>query len=178
MSLIVLLLLTVLSGPGVTASKENIAAGAKAVQSSTGNDLGHAENAVDGDDDANARRGSCTFTKSEANPWWRVELPGVYNITCVTITNRGDCCGERIHGAQIRIGNSLKNNGNKNKLIAVVGPLKLGATRTYRFKATEGRFVNIFLPGEEKILSLCEVKVFSDKAFLHIHGNIALRATT
>ncbi|KAL0166467.1 hypothetical protein M9458_038311, partial [Cirrhinus mrigala] len=32
------------------------------------------------------------------------------------ITNRGDCCPERINGAQIRIGNSLENNGNNNEL--------------------------------------------------------------
>ncbi|KAL6476263.1 hypothetical protein MHYP_G00147620 [Metynnis hypsauchen] len=153
---------------------ENIAAGAKAVQSSTQERLGNAQNAVDGNNNTDYRRGSCTLSKFEADPWWRVELPGVCNVTSVTITNRGDCCGHRINGAQIRIGNSLKNNGNNNKLVAVIGPLGSEVTKTYRFRATDGRYVNIFLPGENKILTLCEVEVFADEEFrpdsLYLHG--------
>ncbi|XP_036445222.1 uncharacterized protein LOC118820967 [Colossoma macropomum] len=165
---------------------ENIAAGAKAVQSSTQEHLGDAQNAVDGNNNTDYRRGSCTHTKYEADPWWRVELPGVCNVTSVTITNRGDCCGHRINGAQIRIGNSLKNNGNDNKLVAVIGPLGSDVTKAYRFRATEGQYVNIFLPGENKILTLCEVKVFADEEFspesFHLHDqtelhNLALRGT-
>ncbi|XP_072550442.1 uncharacterized protein [Salminus brasiliensis] len=141
---------------------ENIAVGAKAVQSSTTPTLGNPEYAVDGNIDTDSRRGSCSHTETENNPWWRVELPGVCNVTSVTIVNRADCCSDRINGAQIRIGNSLKNNGNNNKLVAVIGPLGSEITKTYRFEATKGRFVNIFLPGKNKILSLCEVKVFAD----------------
>ncbi len=40
----------------------------------------------------------------------------VHKVTRVIITNRGDCCEKRIVGAQIRIGNSLENNGNNNEL--------------------------------------------------------------
>uniref|UniRef100_A0AAR2KML6 Fucolectin tachylectin-4 pentraxin-1 domain-containing protein n=1 Tax=Pygocentrus nattereri TaxID=42514 RepID=A0AAR2KML6_PYGNA len=165
---------------------ENIAAGAKAAQSSTQEHQGNAQNAVDGNNNTDYRRGSCTLSKFEAEPWWRVELPGVCNVTSVTITNRGDCCGHRINGAQIRIGNSLKNNGNNNKLVAVIGPLGSEVTKTYRFRATEGRYVNIFLPGENKILTLCEVEVFADEEFrpesLYLHDqtelqNLALRGT-
>ncbi|KAI4891191.1 hypothetical protein NFI96_006424 [Prochilodus magdalenae] len=157
---------------------ENVAAGAKAVQSSTADYLGSAEKAVDGKSDTGYRRGSCTHTKQETDPWWRVELPGVCNVTSVTITNRGDCCGHRINGAQIRIGHSLENNGNDNKLVAVIGPLESGVTKTYRFRATEGRYVNVFLPGENKILTLCEVEVFADEEFspesFHLHDHCTM----
>ncbi|XP_007245651.3 uncharacterized protein si:ch73-359m17.2 isoform X1 [Astyanax mexicanus] len=174
MTLTVLLLLTLLSGAVAAAAKENIAIGAKAVQSSTYDELADAEHAVDGNSDSHYLNGSCSHTNYEKNPWLRVELPSIYNITSVTITNRGDCCGQRIHGAQIRIGSSLNNNGNRNKLVALVGFLQKGATKTYSFKATEGRFVNIFLPGKEKILTLCEVQVFADEESVHLPENIAV----
>ncbi|XP_036445226.1 fucolectin-3-like isoform X1 [Colossoma macropomum] len=184
MILHVFFLLSLLSVSGLSASTENLAAGAKAVQSSTYDHLGDAQNAVDGDNNPDYLQSSCSHTHSDVNPWWRVELPAIYNVTSVTITNRGDCCGDRINGAQIRIGNSLKNNGNDNKLVAVIGPLGSDVTKTYRFRATEGQYVNIFLPGENKILTLCEVKVFADEEFspepLYLQdkddlNNIALR---
>uniref|UniRef100_A0A8B9JQL0 Si:ch73-359m17.2 n=1 Tax=Astyanax mexicanus TaxID=7994 RepID=A0A8B9JQL0_ASTMX len=153
----------VFSVDNTTTSQLPFHVGGKAVQSSTTPTLGNPEYAVDGNTDTDSRRGSCSHTLTEANPWWRVELPGVCNVTSVTIVNREDCCSDRIKGAQIHIGNSLKNNGNDNKLVAVIGPTLSEITMTYKFKATRGRFVNIFLPGEDKILSLCEVKVFTGK---------------
>ncbi|WP_233005572.1 galactose-binding domain-containing protein, partial [Exiguobacterium aurantiacum] len=76
--------------------------------------------------------------------------------------NRGDCCEERIAGAQIRIGNSLDNNGNNNKLAETVVSIPLGGTQTFTFDHIQGQYVNIFLPGTQKILTLCEVEVYSD----------------
>ncbi len=94
---------------------ENLAAGAEAVQSSTYDHLGAAQNAVDGNTESDYMLGSCTHTVGD-DPWWRVDLKEVHKVTRVIITNRGDCCEERIVGAQIRIGNSLENNGNNNEL--------------------------------------------------------------
>ncbi|XP_067250481.1 uncharacterized protein [Chanodichthys erythropterus] len=139
----------------------NVALGAKAVQSSTYNHLGGAENAVDGNKESNYMLGSCTHTDG-IDPWWRVDLKEVHRVTRVSITNRGDCCEERIEGAQIRIGNSLENNGNDNELAATVEHILPGGTETFEFKPVKGRYVNIFLPGN-KYLSLCEVQVFAVK---------------
>uniref|UniRef100_A0A9J8CQ78 Fucolectin tachylectin-4 pentraxin-1 domain-containing protein n=1 Tax=Cyprinus carpio carpio TaxID=630221 RepID=A0A9J8CQ78_CYPCA len=94
----------------------DLALGGKTAQSSTFNFLGLAKHAVDGNRNSNFLYGSCTHTNLENNPWWRVDLMGVYKISRVTITNRGDCCGEWLSGAQIRIGNSLNSNGNNNEL--------------------------------------------------------------
>ncbi|KAL0189952.1 hypothetical protein M9458_017051, partial [Cirrhinus mrigala] len=77
---------------------------------------GDAEKAVDGNRDSEYRKGSCTLTKTEFNPWWRVDLENVYSISKVAITNREDCCKERLRGAQICIGNNLLDNGNNNEL--------------------------------------------------------------
>nr|XP_055075202.1 fucolectin-like [Misgurnus anguillicaudatus] len=140
---------------------DNIAFGAKAVQSSTYNELADAYNAVDGNRDSDYMKRSCTHTAIEDNPWWRVDLKRSYSINKVIITNRGDCCGERIIGAQIRIGNSLDNNGNNNKLAATIGSIPLGGTQTFTFDNIQGQYVNIFLPGNQKILTLCEVEVYT-----------------
>ena len=59
---------------------------------------------------------SCSHTKANSDPWWRVDLGEAYEVTRVSITNRGDTVPERINGAQIRIGSSLENNGNYNEL--------------------------------------------------------------
>ncbi|XP_059365423.1 fucolectin-4-like [Carassius carassius] len=106
--------------------------------------------------------GSCTHTAGD-NPWWRLALKEVHKVIRVSITNRGDCCAERIIGAQIRIGNSLANNGNSNELTAIFDFIQSGETKTFDFKPVKGRFVNIFLPGQGKYLTLCEVNVFAVK---------------
>ncbi|XP_051949140.1 uncharacterized protein LOC127620084 [Xyrauchen texanus] len=145
-----------------TCVPRNLALGTKAVQSSTYNEIGDAQNAIDGKSNSNYMLRSCTHTQIENDPWWRVDLLEVYIVTKVTITNRGDCCEERIEGAQIRIGNSLENNGNNNELASTVSSIPPGGTKTFKFKPIKGRYVNIFLSGGNKILTLCEVQVFAD----------------
>uniref|UniRef100_A0A672KVQ4 Fucolectin tachylectin-4 pentraxin-1 domain-containing protein n=1 Tax=Sinocyclocheilus grahami TaxID=75366 RepID=A0A672KVQ4_SINGR len=75
----------------------------------------------------------CSSTLAETNPWWMLDL-----------SNVNDCCVERINGAEIRIGNSLKNNGSYG----------------YSCAGMEGRYVNLIIPGDMKILNLCEVEIF------------------
>ena len=36
---------------------------------------------------------SCYTSSREEVPWWAVDTGAVQNISSVTITNRGDCCG-------------------------------------------------------------------------------------
>ncbi|XP_005170187.1 uncharacterized protein isoform X1 [Danio rerio] len=157
----VMLWLALLLGLCVTdVAPANLALGAAAVQSSTGDPNGNAEHAVDGNTEADYRKGSCTHTSREFNPWWRVDLGGVSSVNKVTITNRGDCCEERIRGAQIRIGDSLENNGNNNQLAATLLDAIKGS-QTFEFQPIQGRYLNVFLPGNDETLSLCEVEVFS-----------------
>ncbi|XP_051520444.1 uncharacterized protein LOC127421437 [Myxocyprinus asiaticus] len=142
-------------------ASDNLAFGAIAVQSSLYDNIGSPLKAVDGNKTTSYYMGSCTHTQMTDNPWWRVDLGGVYSISRVTITNRGDCCSQLIEGAEIHIGNCLSNNGNGNQLAATIGNITSGATETYSFDPVDGQFVNIFLPGTGKILTLCEVEVFA-----------------
>ena len=48
--------------------------------------------------------GNCTHTLEDNSPWWRVDLGRVEPVAEVNIVNRGDCCGDRLNGAEIRVG--------------------------------------------------------------------------
>ncbi|XP_016345465.1 fucolectin-like [Sinocyclocheilus anshuiensis] len=134
--------------------QENIAINGKAVQSST---LPYEANkAIDNADLY------CTHTETEANPWWRLDLMDLQVIQEVIVTNRIDCCFEQINGAEIRIGNSLENNGNNNPICAVISSIPAGVSSTYTCNGMEGRYVNLFIPGDTKYLTLCEVQVYEE----------------
>ena len=60
------------------------------------------------------RDGLVTHTQLRFKPWWRLDLLNVYKVSYIRITNRGDCCAKRLNGAEIRIGNSLRDHGNLN----------------------------------------------------------------
>ncbi|XP_013883757.1 fucolectin [Austrofundulus limnaeus] len=152
--------------PAFSASSyENVALRGKATQSqlyrAEWSAFAIASNAIDGNRDSTFFDGSCTHTQTMLNPWWRVDLLDRYVIDHVVITNRGDCCEERISGAQIRIGDSLKDNGIANTLVATISSIPAGGSQTIEFSpAVEGRYVVVVNPGSNKILTLCEVEVY------------------
>ncbi|KTF91633.1 hypothetical protein cypCar_00034154, partial [Cyprinus carpio] len=88
-----------------------------------------------------------------------LDLLDNYYIRTVIITNRADCCPERLDGAEIRIGNSLENNGNNNPICAVIASIPIGASHSYSCPDMEGRYMNIVVPGN-RYLTLCEVEVY------------------
>ncbi|KAG1925841.1 fucolectin-like [Pimephales promelas] len=189
MAMRVVLFLTLLTGLRVVDSKakdspscscdlKNLALGAPAVQSSTfSQNQAIAQKAVDGNRNSNINHGSCSVTKRVKDPWWRVDLGEIHEVSMISITNRGDGSAGRINGAQIRIGNSLANNGNNNELAATVVSISAGETKTFKFKPIKGRYVNIFLRGT-KHLTLCEVEVFGDTSTYNcVPRNLAFGAT-
>ncbi|XP_031681594.1 uncharacterized protein LOC109883916 isoform X2 [Oncorhynchus kisutch] len=146
--------------------KGNVALNGVATQSSLYNNR-YASDAIDGK--RNTHYGSCTHTQKDRNPWWRVDLLNVYRITDVTLTNRGDCCPERLDGAEIRIGNSSENNGINNPRCAVISHIPAGETHTFQCNEMEGRYVVVVIPGRSEWLTLCELEVHGTPA-----GNVAL----
>ena len=75
---------------------------------------GRPQKAIDGNRASDWNQWSCTHTQHDYRPWWRVDLQAAYKVNYVKITNRKDCCPERLNGAEIRIGNSRLDNGNRN----------------------------------------------------------------
>ncbi|KTF77520.1 hypothetical protein cypCar_00048682, partial [Cyprinus carpio] len=137
----------------------NLATGKTAIQSTTFGSW-FAEQGIDFSPGFTKSSSSCSSTTAQTNPWWRVDLRYIYRVSRVVITNRLDCCPERINGTEIRIGNSLENNGNNNSICAVISSIPAGVSSTYTCNNMEGRYVNLVLPGDSKYLTLCEVKVY------------------
>uniref|UniRef100_A0A673IGD6 Fucolectin tachylectin-4 pentraxin-1 domain-containing protein n=1 Tax=Sinocyclocheilus rhinocerous TaxID=307959 RepID=A0A673IGD6_9TELE len=139
----------------------NLATGRTVTQSSTYG-LWSAEQAIDFNPGFIQPSSSCSSTDIQTNPWWRVDLRYIYRVSRVVITNRLDCCPERINGAEIRIGNSLENNGNNNPICAVISSIPAGVSSTYTCNGMEGQYMNLFIPGDSKYLTLCEVEVYGE----------------
>ena len=56
----------------------------------------------------------CTSTQMQTDPWWYVDLGCERTVAKVTVTNRGDCCGERLNGFKIAVGNDITFGGTRN----------------------------------------------------------------
>nr|XP_014344326.1 PREDICTED: uncharacterized protein LOC102355748 [Latimeria chalumnae] len=101
-----------------TRQKKNVAQQGTATQSSllATEKYERAANAIDGRKDNTYYSASCTHTKHELSPWWRLQLNKSYKISTIKITNRGECCAMRLQGAEIHVGDTL--NVTKNPKLA------------------------------------------------------------
>ncbi|XP_068179810.1 uncharacterized protein [Antennarius striatus] len=159
------LLVLLLLGTSSATNHPNVALRGKAAQSNSEHALGYACNAIDGNRDTKFLSGSCAVSAETRNPWWRVDLLDRYIVTSVSITNRGDCCAERLNELKIYIGNSKENNGLNNPKVATISTIGLGSTHFENFtNRVEGRYVTLFLTGAKKILTMCEVEVYGYRA--------------
>ncbi|KAK6320842.1 hypothetical protein J4Q44_G00078180 [Coregonus suidteri] len=147
--------------------KVNLALNGVAAQSSLYGNR-EAYDAIDGK--KSTHYGSCTHTQKDSNPWWRVDLLDVYRVTAVTLTNRGDCCPERLDGAEIRIGNSLEDNGINNPRCVVISHIPAGEAHTFQCNEMEGRYVVVVIPGRSEWLTLCELEVYGTPAVTGQHS--------
>ena len=95
-------------------SAGNIARGKSTRQSSTAAG-GSSSRAVDGNKNSQWNERSCTHTNRQRGAWWRVDLGGSYQVGKVKLTNRGDCCWDRLSNFDIRVGN-VDNNPDRNTL--------------------------------------------------------------
>ncbi|KAK9523687.1 hypothetical protein VZT92_017595 [Zoarces viviparus] len=140
----------------------NVAPSGTASQSST-HDNRIASLAIDGNTNPKYYDGSCTHTVENGQiPWWSLQLPVMYRISSVSITNRISN-PQRINNAKILIGNSPENNGNNNPSCAVITSIPSGSTRTFDCGGMIGRFVNVYHnPGS--ILTMCELEVYGELA--------------
>ena len=92
-----------ISEQGVCSFEENLAYQKDTAQSSISNQ-GVSSRAVDGNSNTRWKGGSCTHTRDEEQPWWRVDLGKVELVNEVYVVNRGGCCGNRLNPFEIRVG--------------------------------------------------------------------------
>uniref|UniRef100_A0A8C8VPF6 F5/8 type C domain-containing protein n=1 Tax=Pelusios castaneus TaxID=367368 RepID=A0A8C8VPF6_9SAUR len=160
-----LLTIGILAGMGMTQGctpppgAQNLALGGQATQSSTYR-TGVAGNAVDGQRNGFWQENPCSHTQADTEPWWTVDLGSRHSVSAVIVKNREDCCGERLRGAQIRVGDSLANNGRQNPICGTITDISAGSLSTICCNGLEGRYVTVTIPGRAEYLTLCEVEVY------------------
>ncbi|XP_041650439.1 fucolectin-like [Cheilinus undulatus] len=136
---------------------ENVALRGKATQSHRGLQTGGAAyNAIDGNRNGDISTGSCSFSTVQTRPWWKVDLLESYIITAITITSRSDCCAEGLNNLEIHVGQSK---------VATIATIGLNESFTHSFhERVEGREVTLELPGDNRLLVLCEVEIYGYRA--------------
>uniref|UniRef100_H3AF12 Fucolectin tachylectin-4 pentraxin-1 domain-containing protein n=1 Tax=Latimeria chalumnae TaxID=7897 RepID=H3AF12_LATCH len=146
-----------------------------ATQSSLHDVNGVAAHAIDGNKNPNYEGLSCTRTQADFAPWWRLDLQEQHIIITVVITNRGDCCSERLRGVQVWVGDSLEKGGHDNFQCtpqqSVDSP---GLTMRFCCYGTVGRYVTVLIPNRTEFLTLCEVEVFGSVPLAGEEQNVAL----
>ncbi|XP_014349311.1 fucolectin-1-like [Latimeria chalumnae] len=143
-------------------SLPNMARMGTATQSST-YENGIPGRANDGSKNTNYYGLSCSHTMADKRPWWRLDLKVSRAINIVVLTNRLDCCSERLKWVQVRIGDSLKNQGRSNfKCLPEHSIKSPGATVGFCCYGMKGRYVTVFIPNRREFLTLCEVEVLAN----------------
>ncbi|XP_035667178.1 uncharacterized protein LOC118409908 isoform X2 [Branchiostoma floridae] len=139
----------------------NIAQGKPAFQTTVAWGMG-ASLAVDGNTNTEYYANSCQHNGMEDNPMWWVDLGKSFTINRVVIFNRQDCCFERINPFNIHIGDSDQVSTNPK----CGGDHQINVNQpsiSILCQGMTGRYVGIRLPGHSRILTLCEVQVFSEQ---------------
>jgi hypothetical protein len=106
------------------------------------------DRAVDGDRSADFGQASCTHTGNDRQAWWKVDLGQTYDVKSVKVTNRKDCCSDRLNPFMIWVGSSKCASWQR---------LAAGETKEIPCVAT-GSSVKIQLHNSNP-LTLCEVEV-------------------
>ncbi|XP_075143700.1 pentraxin fusion protein-like [Leptodactylus fuscus] len=140
---------------------KNVAPQGIATQSSYYGSRSEVRTAIDGSLSANYLAGECTHTRNQMSPWWSLDLKSSHRVASVAITNRQDCCRERINGAEIRIGDSAEDGGIRNPRCGVVFRMNYGETLSFNCRGMMGRYVTVVIPDQKQYLSVCEVQVFA-----------------
>ncbi|XP_070535729.1 uncharacterized protein [Ptychodera flava] len=142
----------------------NFALGKTASQSSdSGKNV--ASRAVDGDKNSDLAQKSCSKTGYEEDPWWIVDLGSSQDVYQVTITNRQDCCAEKLIRAEVRVGDKRVSFKKNAQCGAKIGPTDVTKETIDVIcdcgAPVNGRFVSVQLVGVKAALTLCEVEVMT-----------------
>ncbi len=110
---------------------------------------------------SNARDGSGSLyasTEETSDPWWKLTFNSPQNITRVEITNRGECCGEKLNGARVRVYTTAKTWWTCGEKIseAKTGDAHIRDCDVGDHQVT---VVEVSISGADKMLSLTEVVV-------------------
>ncbi|XP_067661016.1 uncharacterized protein [Haliotis asinina] len=148
--------------------------------------------AVDGNFNSDFFAGSCFSSDvpaNDPNPFWFVDLGSRRYVSGLTLTNRGDCCADRLSGLTIEVFefNPTTSTETPEFCAMVIGGVALGQTVSLSCSPTvTGRFVRIRKPAATDPLTICEVTVsggsvnknFNKQPTINVARNRPVRATS
>ena len=151
-------------GQWIANTQGNLALGKPTLQSSTYGGYASASRAVDGNPNGNWGGSSVTHTNNDPNAWWQVDLGAQAAISDIKITNRTDCCSDRLSDFYVFVSDTQINDRGLDDLISDSAVTKIyqanmAASTLSLPVAAQGRYVKIQLAGAN-FLSLAEVQVF------------------
>ena len=117
-----------------------------------------AGNAIDGNTDGNIWNGTVTHTNEEYQPWWQVDLLGMFDLDQIVLWNRTDACSYRLSNFSVSVLDNLNNTIWTNDFFAAGGWPDPSLTIDLPDN-TLGEILKVNLNGTE-YLSLAEVQVF------------------
>jgi hypothetical protein len=106
------------------------------------------------------------LTTTEANPWWTLDQKSSKPIVQLKITNRGDCCSERLHDFYVFVSDNPFTSTNP------IITKNTSGVSSYYFPGLAGssvvldvnrnaRYIRVQIPGSYQILSMAEVELTS-----------------
>ncbi|XP_056017472.1 uncharacterized protein LOC130053867 [Ostrea edulis] len=108
----------------------------------------------------NGQGSMCSSTQQQFNPWILVDLGAIYNPTYVTLFNRIDDVGYRLHDVFVSFGETntdfpvdcgqYKGPGVNTEVVHIVCQ-----------KNARGRFVKTEIKGSTEFLTLCEISILT-----------------
>ncbi|XP_067027507.1 receptor-type tyrosine-protein phosphatase T-like isoform X2 [Acropora muricata] len=115
----------------------------------------YSSNAVDGGKQTNFE--VCAHSEYRNDPWWRVDLERVEDVAEVHILGR-DSFANNMDDAEIRVGNDTSTSKSCGGILSLAN----GETKPfYCDPQIVGRYVSVVVLGTHKILTICEVEVYS-----------------
>ena len=150
--------------PAAPQPPANLARGKAARQSSTGFG-GTANRAVDGNPQGIYNGGSVTHTNQTPNAWWEVDLGSAMPIGRVVVSNRTDCCPERLNGAVVELAHKPCDAAKDRQLTAhnplpIIGRAVPARTELTYPHAPTARYLCV-RNAARQYLSLAEVEAYA-----------------
>ncbi|XP_028401385.1 uncharacterized protein LOC114524491 isoform X2 [Dendronephthya gigantea] len=144
--------------------KVNIAKNKPTSMSSTWKSQTSSKNAVDGKTDHLISGGSCAVTKTEDNPWFKLDLQKSTVVYGLLLSNTEDKQGNRLENFEIHIGDSDDQNGVTNPKCGKRHFVRRGETRAfYCDPPLAGQYITINIFGIKKLLPICEIAVYDSE---------------
>ena len=87
-----------------------------------------------------------------------MDLDRTMEVKSVTVYNRGDCCGDRLNGFEVKVGDDSK--WEKNAACGERNLISQGDSASVDCGGKKGQYVFVVVP-RKATLNLCEVRLFA-----------------